>query len=116
MKSYYPRIEETVNVDDVTYTMTKNEKSFLKGQWEGQKPQMFDKRRHEEQRNSQDITKVNKWNFPKACFSYNYFMENILVTENSFQKTSRMTTRLVASTEGVIYLMNELMGTPSVAN
>ena len=56
MKSYYPRIEETVNVDDVTYTMTKNEKSFLKGQWEGQKPQMFDKRRHEEQRNSQDIT------------------------------------------------------------
>ena len=56
MKSYYPRIEETINVDDVTYTMTKNEKSFLKGQWEGQKPQMFDKRRHEEQRNSQDIT------------------------------------------------------------
>lgn len=30
---------------------------------------MFDKRR---QRNSQEIEKVNKWNFPKACFSYNY--------------------------------------------
>ena len=30
---------------------------------------MFDKRR---QRNSQEIKKVNKWNFPKACFSYNY--------------------------------------------